>query len=98
VAPVPDSCNRHSGLYRSRKFNLVPKATQVKQETAKLCQFDFTLKHWPGHLNSKADLLFCHPDHDMGQNDNQNVIILKKEWFRGLELSEINKDLLRKIK
>src|SRR3954453_12245560 len=58
-----------------------------------LAQFSFTLKHRPGRLNSKADLLSRHADHDMGQNDNQDVIVLKDAWFRNLEVAEIDEDL-----
>ena len=34
----------------------------------------------------------------MGQNDNQDVTMLKKEWFRNLEVTEIDKNLIGKIK
>src|SRR3954469_8892804 len=49
-----------------------------------LAQFNFSLKHQPSCLNSKADLLSRCADHDMGQNDNQDITILKGEWFRTL--------------
>src|SRR3954449_915626 len=62
-----------------------------------LAQFSFTLKHRPRHLNSKADLLSRRADHDMGQNDNQNITVLKGEWFRTLEIMEIDEDLIEKI-
>ena len=32
-----------------------------------LAQYDFTLTHCPRQLNTQADSLFRHPDHDMGQ-------------------------------
>src|SRR3954451_22958210 len=34
----------------------------------------------------------------MGHNDNQNVTVLKEAWFRNLEMAEIDKDLIGKIK
>src|SRR3954471_17231519 len=34
----------------------------------------------------------------MGQNNNQDVIVLKEGWFRNLEVAEIDKDLIGKIK
>src|SRR3954470_16983390 len=43
-----------------------------------IAQFNFVLKHQPGHLNSKVDLLSRCADHNMGQNDNQDVIVLKQ--------------------
>src|SRR3954454_11958600 len=62
-----------------------------------LAQFSFTLKHRPGRLNSKADLLSRRADHDMGQNDNQDITVLKGEWFRTLEIMESDRDLIGKI-
>src|SRR3954451_22108695 len=34
----------------------------------------------------------------MGQNNNQNIIVLKEAWFRSLEVVEIDEDLIGKIK
>src|SRR3954451_4626787 len=34
----------------------------------------------------------------MGQNNNQNIIVLKEGWFRNLEVAEIDEDLIGKIK
>src|SRR3954463_1513116 len=34
----------------------------------------------------------------MGQNDNQDIIVLKEELFRMLEVTEIDEDLIGKIK
>src|SRR4051794_37720105 len=34
----------------------------------------------------------------MGQNDNEDVIVLKEGWFRMMEVAEIDKDLIGKIK
>src|SRR4051812_47310859 len=34
----------------------------------------------------------------MGQNDNQDITVLKEEWFRTLEITEIDEDLIGKIK
>src|ERR1700761_4948779 len=33
-------------------------------------------------LNKKADLLSRHADHDMGKDDNKDVVLLKPEYFR----------------
>jgi reverse transcriptase-like protein len=46
-----------------------------------LSQYDFTLTHRPGALNRKADLLSRRSDHDQGTNDNENVVLLKPEYF-----------------
>lgn len=63
-----------------------------------LAQFSFTLKHQPGHLNSKADVLARWADHERGQNDNQDVTVLQETWFWNLEIANINEDLIGKIK
>src|SRR4051812_476350 len=63
-----------------------------------LTQFNFMLKHRPKRLNSKADLLSRCADHEMCHSDNQNVTVLKAAWFWGLEMADINKDLIEKIK
>src|SRR4051812_48440951 len=69
---------------------------QVRWVT-ELIWFNFMLKHRPRHLNSKADLLPMCANHNMGHNDNQNRTVLKEAWFQGLEVAEINEDLIEKI-
>jgi hypothetical protein len=46
-----------------------------------LAQYDFLLRHRPGALNKQADLLSCCADHDQGKEDNQDVVLLKPEYF-----------------
>jgi hypothetical protein len=51
-----------------------------------LSEYDFTLSHRAGALNKKADLLFRRADHDQGKNDNENIVLLKPEYFRSQEI------------
>jgi hypothetical protein len=44
-----------------------------------LAQYDFLLRHRPGALNKQADLLSCCAD--QGKEDNQDVVLLKPEYF-----------------
>ena len=46
---------------------------------------DYTLHHKLGKQNQWADLLSRRPDHDMGQKDNENVVMLAPMTFRALE-------------
>jgi hypothetical protein len=51
-----------------------------------LAQYDFLLRHRPGALNKQADLLSRCADHDQGKEDNQDVVLLKPEYFRAQEI------------
>jgi len=64
-----------------------------------LSEYDFTLHHRPGALNRKADLLSRRADHDQGKNDNENVTLLKPEYFRvtEFEIESVDKDLISQI-
>jgi hypothetical protein len=46
-----------------------------------LAEYNFTLHHRPGALNKRADLLSRRSDHDQGKGDNENVVMLKPEFF-----------------
>jgi hypothetical protein len=37
-------------------------------------------------LNEKADLLSHRADHNQGKNDNENIVLLKLEYFRSQEI------------
>ena len=43
--------------------------------------FDFILKHHPGSSSTKPDLLSRHSDHDQGESDNENTVLLKPNFF-----------------
>ena len=51
-----------------------------------LQEYNFTIKHRPGKTNTKADLLSRRADYPRGENDNKDVILLKKELFRNIEM------------
>ena len=46
-----------------------------------LDSFNYKLKYNPGKELVQADALSRRPDHDRGENDNQDVILLKEEVF-----------------
>src|SRR3954471_3944653 len=93
MVTVPDQCKRNRSVHRSSRKLQKLNRRQVRW-VMELAQFNFTLKHRPGHLNSRADLLSRHTDHDMGHNNNQDVTLLKEAWFRNLEVVEIDEDLV----
>ena len=47
-----------------------------------LSRFDFTLHHRPGKLSRKPDALSRRPDHGKGENDNEDVVLLKPSYFK----------------
>jgi hypothetical protein len=47
-----------------------------------LAEYHFTLHHIPGKRNIKADALSRRDDHDKGENDNLDEILLKAEHIR----------------
>ena len=51
---------------------------------AELANYHFSLHHHPGHANLRADLLSRRPDHERGEEDNQDVVPLKPKHFRRL--------------
>ena len=64
-----------------------------------LADYHFTLKHKPGKLNGKPDLISRRADHNKGQRDNEDIVLLKPEWFRAHEFSmAISEDVLQRIK
>jgi hypothetical protein len=68
-------------------FKLPQKVNQRQaQWIQELVEFDFTLSHRTEVLNKKADSLSHRVDHDQGKNDNENIILLKPEYFRSQEI------------
>jgi hypothetical protein len=51
-----------------------------------LSNYHFSLHHKPGKTNQRADLLSRRADHQDGENDNENVVVLKPEMFCQVEL------------
>ena len=52
-----------------------------------LQEYNFTIKHWSGKSNIKADLLSRRADHPWGENDNKDIILLKQEHFRNIKIN-----------
>ena len=57
------------------------------QWITKLQEYNFTLHYKPGKTNIKADLLSRRSDHKRGENDNEDITMLKPEWCRCMEVS-----------
>jgi hypothetical protein len=51
-----------------------------------LQEYNFTIKHRPGKANTKADLLSRRAGFPKGENNNENVILLKENHFRKIEI------------
>jgi hypothetical protein len=51
-----------------------------------LQEYNLTIKHRPGKANTKADLLSQRAGFPKGENDNEDVILLKENHFRKVEI------------
>lgn len=51
---------------------------------SELANYHYTLHHKPGKTHTKPDLLSRRADHDRGDRDNEDVVVLKPEVFREL--------------
>ncbi|SJL18793.1 uncharacterized protein ARMOST_22394 [Armillaria ostoyae] len=49
-----------------------------------LAEYHFVLKHKPGTANVKADLLSQRSDHDQGEDNNGDIMVLSPEHFCAL--------------
>jgi hypothetical protein len=63
-----------------------------------LAEFNFTLIHKPGSSMICADALSRRPDYDKGENDNDNITLLKPEHIRRVEVSYESSALVEGIK
>ena len=61
-------------------------------------EYDFTLVHLPGKKNGRADALSRHPDHDTGEEDNKQLIVLPEKvftkthtWLAGMDEADPSK-------
>ena len=54
---------------------------RVARWHAELMEYDFTLEHLPGKKNGCADALSRRPDHDTGEEDNRQLIVLLEKVF-----------------
>src|SRR6202453_3228918 len=53
-----------------------------------LSRFDFLMTYQKGTRSTKVNLLSRRSDHDRGENDNENIILFKPEYFRIAALSQ----------
>ena len=64
-----------------------------------LQDYDFTLVHKKGMQMGKADLLSRRADLNGGEKANENVTVLKPEWFsREIDMENLDEDFLQRIK
>ncbi len=63
-------------------FRLPQKLNQQQARwVTELAEYHFMLRHKPGILNKKADLLSRRDDHDQGKEDNDDIVVLQAEHF-----------------
>ena len=55
-------------------------------------EHNFVIKHKPGKMHQKPNILSQRPDHEKGENDNVDVTMLKGKWFRTLWSEESTMD------
>ena len=53
-----------------------------------ISRFNFLMTYRKGALSMKVDLLLRQSDHDQGENNNENIMLLKPEYFRIAALSQ----------
>jgi len=63
-----------------------------------LSNYHFSLHHKPGKTNQRADLLSRRSDHQAGENDNEDIVVLKPEMFRQVELKTVDEDFLTRAR
>ena len=54
---------------------------RIAHEFQELQEYNFVLKHVAGNKNARADALSRRPDYDMGDKDNDNVVVLPSHVF-----------------
>ena len=68
-----------------------------------LSRFDFALHHRPGSTMGKSDALSRRPDHGDGSGDNQNLVLLRPEFFavramEGVAFEGEEQEVMREIR
>ena len=63
-------------------------------------EFHFSLHHKPGKAMAKADYLSRRAGHEKGENDNENVVLLKPEFFRAAHhsVNAISDEIMHRLK
>ena len=54
---------------------------RVARWHAELMEYDFELRHISGKKNGRADALSRRPDHDEGEEDNKQLVVLPAKYF-----------------
>jgi hypothetical protein len=54
---------------------------RIAREVLELSEYDIKLRHIPGNVNSRADMLSRRPDYDQGERDNEDITVLPNHLF-----------------
>ncbi len=78
--------------HQNRQYFQLPQKLNRRQArwVTELAEYHFVLRHKPGVLNKKANLLSQHDDHDQGKEDNDDIVVLQAEHFRALAMPMTN--------
>lgn len=63
-----------------------------------LAEYNFKLIHKLGSQMGKADALSRRTGHETGKDDNENLVMLKPEFFQNLVLETPSEDIIKRIK
>ncbi|SJL00117.1 uncharacterized protein ARMOST_03429 [Armillaria ostoyae] len=63
---------------------------QQARWVTELAEYHFTLHHKPGTTNKKVDLLSCRVNHEQGQDNNNEIMVLTPEHFRTMIMPTVN--------
>src|SRR6266581_4342664 len=54
---------------------------RVAREVLELSEYDFEIRHLPGRLNGRADVLSRCPGYNQGEDNNKDVVVLPDHVF-----------------
>jgi RNase H-like domain found in reverse transcriptase len=65
-----------------------------------LAEYHYSLNHKPGKSNVKPDILSRQPDLKTGEDNNENIVLLKPEhfWHQEFIFQSLDDDFLTRIK
>ena len=88
--------------HKNLKYFMTAKKLNQQQArwSLELSNFDFSLVHKLGRTMGKADALSRRPDYEKGENDNEDVVLIKPHHVRqmNIEIEDEGTRLLEKIR
>ena len=72
-------CTDHKNLRYWRDPQKI--SWQIAREVMELADYDIKIHHLQGKENGRADALSQREDHDMGEHDNEGVVVLPDHLF-----------------